>query len=161
GYATSVDAAAFSFDGKRIVTAGNDHVARIWGALTAQEVAAFRGPDDNGNAPALRPDGKRNRTPSPDPPPRHLDARPPAEADAAEEIAVLRGHESGVASAGFSRDGKRIVTASWDKSARVWNAATATEIALLRGHNDALNCAAFSPDGQFIVSASSDQTARI
>ena len=36
------------------------------------------------------------------------------------EILVLRGHESAVWSAGFSPDGTRIVTASGDKTARVW-----------------------------------------
>jgi WD40 repeat protein len=40
-----------------------------------------------------------------------------------------------VTSAAFSPDGKRIVTASWDKTARIWDAATAKEIAVLRGHD--------------------------
>ena len=40
----------------------------------------------------------------------------------AKEIAVLRGHEYGVTSATFSRDGSRIVTASADKTARIWDA---------------------------------------
>jgi len=37
------------------------------------------------------------------------------------EVAALRGHEGGVKSAAFSPDGTRVVTASWDKSARVWH----------------------------------------
>jgi WD40 repeat protein len=61
----------------------------------------------------------------------------------------------------FSHDGLRIVTASGDKTARIWDAATAKEIALLRGHDDDVNSAAFSPDGSRIVSASKDGTGRI
>ena len=41
-------------------------------------------------------------------------------------------------SAAFSPDGSRIVTASEDKTARIWDAATAKEIAVLRGHDDAV-----------------------
>jgi WD40 repeat protein len=39
-----------------------------------------------------------------------------------------------VSSAAFSPDGTRIVTASYDGTARIWDAATAKEIAVLRGH---------------------------
>ena len=46
----------------------------------------------------------------------------------------LIGHQNWVVTANFSPDGKRIVTASWDKTARVWDAATGAEImALCRG----------------------------
>ena len=41
-------------------------------------------------------------------------------------------------SAAFSPDGSRIVTASYDKTARVWDAATDKRIAILIGH-DALS----------------------
>jgi WD40 repeat protein len=53
------------------------------------------------------------------------------------------------------------VTASSDKTARIWDAATAKEIAVLRGHDSALWSAAFSPDGSRIITASEDKTARI
>jgi hypothetical protein len=74
---------------------------------------------------------------------------------------VLRGHENFVRSAAFSPDGTRITTASLDKTARIWDAATAKEIAVLCGHEDSVWSAAFSPDGTRIVTASNDKTARI
>jgi WD40 repeat protein len=39
---------------------------------------------------------------------------------------VLRGHEAGVSSANFSPDGKHIVSASDDETARIWDVRFAT-----------------------------------
>ena len=64
-------------------------------------------------------------------------------------------------SAAFSPDGSRIVTASADNTARVWDAATGKAIAVLSGHEGRVNSAAFSPDGSRIVTASADNTARV
>ena len=74
--------------------------------------------------------------------------------------AFATGREA-VLSAAFSPDGSRIVTASDDKTARIWDAATDKEIVVLRGHDSAVYSAVFSPDGSRIVTASGDQTARI
>ena len=74
---------------------------------------------------------------------------------------VLTGHTSAVHSAAFSADGTRIVTASYDKTARVWDAATGKETARLEGHTGRVTSAAFSADGTRIVTASYDKTARV
>jgi WD40 repeat protein len=74
---------------------------------------------------------------------------------------VLRGHEEGVMFAVFSPDGDWVVTASADKTARVWRADGQGEPVVLRGHEDAVTSAAFSPDGEWVVTASLDKTARI
>ena len=42
------------------------------------------------------------------------------------EIAALRGHEQRLTSAAFSPDGARVVTASYDKTARIWDVRFAT-----------------------------------
>ena len=83
------------------------------------------------------------------------------DATTAKEVAVLPGHEAEVNSAAFSPDSSRIVTASGDQTARIWDAATGAEIAVLRGHEDQVFAAAFSSSGAQIVTASADQTARI
>lgn len=76
-------------------------------------------------------------------------------------LARLQGHESDVWSAAFSPDGARIVTASGDDTARVWDAATGAEIARLQGHEFRVRSADFSPDGSRVVTASWDRTARV
>ena len=66
-----------------------------------------------------------------------------------------------VLSAAFSPDGRRIVTASEDQTARIWDADTAKPLAVLSGHRGPVRIAAFSPDGRRIVTASLDETAHI
>lgn len=61
----------------------------------------------------------------------------------------------------FSSDGKQVVTASSDETARVWDTATGKLIATLNGHKAAISYAVFSPDGQFVATVSEDKTAKI
>ncbi|MDC3960423.1 PD40 domain-containing protein [Polyangium jinanense] len=70
-------------------------------------------------------------------------------------------HPDWVTCASYSPDGKRIVTASLDKTVRVWNADGTGEPLVLRGHEDTVQSVAWSPDGRRIVSASWDKTARV
>ncbi len=77
------------------------------------------------------------------------------------ELAVLSGHAGFVQTGAYSPDGTRIVTASDDKTARIWDARTGVELAVLSGHAGFVVSAAYSPDGTRIVTASDDKTARI
>ena len=77
-------------------------------------------------------------------------------------LLTLRGHTNRVESAAFSPDGQRIVSASGDRTIRIWDAQTGEQIGSpLTGHTGGVESAAFSPDGQRIVSASGDNTIRI
>jgi WD40 repeat protein len=53
-----------------------------------------------------------------------------------------------------SRDGKRILTGSSDKTARVWDANKGTELLTLIGHTDWVMCVSWSPDGKHILTGS-------
>jgi dipeptidyl aminopeptidase/acylaminoacyl peptidase len=70
-------------------------------------------------------------------------------------------HENLVTSAQFSPDGQRIVTASRDKSAQLWDAANAKPIGEPLRHEGMVTSAQFSPNGQRIVTGSADKTARL
>ena len=74
---------------------------------------------------------------------------------------ILVGQRGAVKSAAFSPDGARIVTASDDETARVWEAASGQQVAELKGHGGSVKSAAFSADGARIITASADGTARV
>ena len=63
----------------------------------------------------------------------------------------LGGHERSIASAEYSPDGRRILTAAADATARLWDAATGQELRVLRGHEAPLWTGVFSPDGSRIL----------
>jgi Flp pilus assembly protein TadD len=58
-------------------------------------------------------------------------------------------------------DGTRIVTASWDKTAKVWDARTGTTTLDLKGHTGVVSSVAFSLDGTRIVTGSADRTENV
>jgi serine/threonine protein kinase len=74
---------------------------------------------------------------------------------------TLRGHLNAVSSVAVSPDGQRIVTGSWDDTAKVWDAASGKDLLTLKGHIDWVRSVAFSPDGRRIATGSDDRTAKV
>src|SRR5262249_39203133 len=65
-------------------------------------------------------------------------------------------HAAEVVHASFSPDGTRVVTASRDKSARIWDAATGEPTTPPLEHSYGLNQAEFSPDGRRVATATGE-----
>jgi WD40 repeat protein len=60
----------------------------------------------------------------------------------------------------FSPDGKRLATASSDRTA-VWDAESGKELLTLGGHADFVSGVAFSSDGKRLATASGDRTVQV
>ena len=58
-------------------------------------------------------------------------------------------------------DGTKIVSSSWDKTIRIWDAQSGQLEKTLEGHEGLVTSVAFSSDGTKIVSSSWDDTIRI
>jgi WD40 repeat protein len=70
-------------------------------------------------------------------------------------------HDDQVRTVAYSTDGARVLTASFDHTARVWDARTGRLLRTFSGHAYKVEFAAFSNDGRWIVTTSFDGTARI
>lgn len=70
-------------------------------------------------------------------------------------------HRDGILSASFSPDGAKVITASRDNSARLWNARTGQPIGEPMQHRKLVRCAVFSPDGRRVLTGCFDGTVRL
>ena len=83
------------------------------------------------------------------------------EEEALKHRASLKGHNDSILSATFSSDGQHILTASRDKTARVWTI-SGQQLAILQGHKADVVSAVFSPtNAQLVLTGSDDRTARL
>jgi len=162
GHTATVVGIAFSPDGRRIATASRDTTAKVWDAVTGQELLTLSGHTDFVNGIAYSPDGKRLATASSDKTVKVWDAT------TGKELLTLTGHTDRVSKVVFSPDGTRLVTSSGlvgadtvDHTAKVWDAATGKELLTLMGHTNGVPSVAFSPDGRRLATASHDKTAKI
>jgi WD40 repeat protein len=153
GHSGPVKRASFSPDGLFVVTTGQDNTTRLW-TYSMDTLPATLSEQKNiiASTAAFSPDAK------------YLAA---AQAGTAYVWEVATGrqhsllqHEKSVTTIGFSHDGKRIVTTSYDNTIQLWRLGEQNPV-ILRGHEAAVVSATFNRDDSLLVTTSYDGTARV
>ena len=76
-------------------------------------------------------------------------------------LRTLAGHTAPVWGVAVSADFKRAVSASTDRTLKVWDVASGAEVHTLRGHTASVRGVAVSADGKWAISASEDCTLKV
>jgi len=145
---------AVSDDGKRLVTAGSDHVIRTWDHVSGKELLALPAHRNLINAIAVSGDGRWLATADHDKLVKRWDLA------TGKEVQVLIGHDKPVGAVLLSSDGKRLFSA--DTTIKEWDLQTGKPLRTLPGHP--LGGVAFlglSRDCTRLVSAAGDNTLKI
>jgi WD40 repeat protein len=148
--------AAFSPDGKFLVTGNFLWTAHVWDAVTGERLHELEHEHHGGiRGVAFSPDGRILGTGGADSAVRFWDPT------TGKPLGLPLRHSKGIFALSFSPDGKSVVTGGIDPVAEIWDVPTRSRRRLLTGHQAAVNAVAFSPDGRFILTGSSDNTSRL
>src|SRR5215813_7996507 len=158
GHSGRINAAAFSKDGRLLVSGGDDPIAIVWDVTTGRVLRRLIGNVNPVRAVAFSPDGRfiLTGTGHAD---EHYDARIKKEktlrlwdVSTGKDVNRFISAATAMSSVQFSPDGRLVLTVSEDGAAMLWNAATGTMIGRLFEHGAGpVSAATFSPDGRFVL----------
>ena len=144
---------AFSPDGQRLASSGEDKVVRLWRTTDGAPLQTLAGHDLNVWSVAFSPDGRWIASGSFDKTARLW------RADTGERARTLSGHGEAIVELAFSPDSEWLATGSDDSSVKLWRVKDGALAQTLTGGSEHVYAVCFSPDGKYLASGSREKGA--
>jgi eukaryotic-like serine/threonine-protein kinase len=155
GHKRDVYWVAYSPDGERLVTAGEDETARVWNAADGQELMVLRGHVGAVRMALYAPFGKRIATAGDDGTIKLWDSA------TGQLLSSLADHTGELRALAFSPDGRWLGSGGLDDTARLWDTDALRSVSVFRGHFRGVRGVAFSPDSQTLATAAGDHLIKL
>jgi WD40 repeat protein len=155
GHTDLVASAAFSPDGRRVLSGSFDGTMRLWDVAKQQEIRLFQRHTGWVTSIAFCPDGRRAIAGYYDWSVRLWDL------ESGHELHCFDGHRDTVTSLAVSPDGHSFLSGSWDCTMRLWDLDSRVQRCVFRGDKLAVLSVSFSAEGRLAVSWSLDGTMRL
>ena len=148
----AVYALAFTADGKRLVSGAADRSVKVWDVATGERLYTLGDPLDGINTIALHPSGTRIAAGGMD---RTLRTWELGEKEG-KLLESLIAHQAPILEVAYSADGNMLVSASADKTIKIFRAEDLTQIKTLGNQPDWVMSLQFSPDGSHLAAGRFD-----
>ncbi|WP_449420178.1 WD40 domain-containing protein [Phormidium nigroviride] len=185
GHSDRIYAVSFSPDGQKIATSSKDKTVKIW-SIEGKLLETFSGHTESVFSVSFNPQGTILASASKDNTIKLWNLKqgsrgaqgeffssispslplPISPAPPLPRPITLKGHNSGVTSLSWSRDGKMLASASFDNTVKLWRiegegGKNFAFIKNLKGQNTDVTSVAFSPNGDIIATVGADKLVKI
>jgi WD40 repeat protein len=170
GHTQPVASVYWSQDGQRVLSGSLDGTARQWEVecgetrnMTSEEtiLASIKTGHHHVWAVVYSPDMTSIATAGWDWPEPAESSIQIWDAKTGKLVATLKGHTRQVYCLAWTKDGKTLISGSYDCSIRTWNTTKWEQIAILVEHTSGVYALAISPNDRILASASGDRTTRL